>query len=270
MNGAVVWYQSRSVLAAIAAIIIVGMKAFHVLPADLTQDQIVSFLIVAIPIAVSLEGRISATKQVVTTPAKAAAINAAVARPKALSFPDLCREALDLIDHPNLLAPPALADPAKASPVISMEKHMSLISAARKLFGVIAVAVAPTWNKAIANSLAQAEATLVPILGDDAKRLCEDAASTTLGGFQKLASVVSDLAKIAADKGIKADFMVLTVIASKAYAQIVANAPELLDVAIETGITAAAGPAVGALAAPVVESTVAAGASAAGLTPAAT
>jgi len=135
---------------------------------------------------------------------------------------------------------------------------MSILSAVRHILGIVAVAIAPTWNKAIANALAQSEAVLVPLLGDDAKRLCEDLLSSTLTGFEKLASVVADLAKIAADKGIKADAMVLTVIAAKAYAQVKADAPALLDAAIETGITAAAGPVAGALSAPVVEGVVAA------------
>ncbi len=76
MTGAVVWYQSRAVLGAIAALILSALGAFGVLPASLTQDQIVNFLVVAIPIVIALEGRISATKQVVATPARAAAVNA--------------------------------------------------------------------------------------------------------------------------------------------------------------------------------------------------
>ena len=135
---------------------------------------------------------------------------------------------------------------------------MNLLSTVRHVLGIVAVAVAPSWNKAIANGLAQAEATLVPLIGDDAKKLCEDAASTTDSGFVKLANVVGDLAKIAADKGIKADVTVLTVIAAKAVLQVKADAPALLDAAIETGITVAAGPVVGAVSAPVVEGVVAA------------
>lgn len=73
MTDAVVWYQSRAVLAAIATIIMAAMSAFHVLPRDLTQDQIVSFLLVAIPAGIALEGRISATKKIAATPARAAA-----------------------------------------------------------------------------------------------------------------------------------------------------------------------------------------------------
>ncbi len=157
----------------------------------------------------------------------------------------------------TLSATSAVADPAKYAPAPTKGTAMNFLSSVRKVLGIVAVAIAPTWNKAVADALAQAEATLVPLLGDDAKKLCEDAASTTSTGFSKLGNVVTDLAKIAADKGIKADVSVLTVIASKAYLQVVANAPALLDAAIETGITAAAGPVVGAVAAPIVEGAVA-------------
>jgi hypothetical protein len=77
MNGAVVWYQSRAVLALIATIVIAGAKLVHLTPSWLTNDAIVDFLFVAIPAGVALEARISATKVVVSTPAKAAAVNAA-------------------------------------------------------------------------------------------------------------------------------------------------------------------------------------------------
>lgn len=160
---------------------------------------------------------------------------------------------------PHPLASIAPTDPAKVSPALpSMEPIMSILSTVRHILGIIAVAVAPTWNKAVANALAQAEAVLVPLIGDDAKKLCEDAASTTDGGFVKLEHVVADLFTIAADKGIKADSMVLTVIAAKAYAQVKADAPALIDTAIETGITVAAGPTVAALTAPIVEAGVSA------------
>jgi hypothetical protein len=81
MNGAVVWYQSRAVLALIATIVIAGAKLAHLTPAWLTQDSVVDFLFVAIPAAVALEARISATRVVVATPSKAAAVNAATPAP---------------------------------------------------------------------------------------------------------------------------------------------------------------------------------------------
>ena len=131
MNGAVPWYQSRSVMGAIAAIIMTVATQFHLLPAAVTQDQVLSFLLMAVPMAVALEGRISATKQVVTTPAKAATINAAAedafSLSGAISVSNLWRDALDLAHYPHLPALTAPADPAKASPVISTEKPMSSI-----------------------------------------------------------------------------------------------------------------------------------------------
>lgn len=116
---------------------------------------------------------------------------------------------------------------------------MSLIKILRGILGIVATAIAPSWNKHVADTFAQAEAALTPVLGDDAKRLCEDAAATDVPGIQKLGNVVADLMKIAADKGIKADALVLTVVAQKAFAQIKADAPAILEAAIETGVHAA-------------------------------
>lgn len=76
MNEAVVWYQSRAILASIAALILAALGSFGVIPASMTQDQIVNFLVVAIPIAISIHARITATKVVVGKQSTAAAINA--------------------------------------------------------------------------------------------------------------------------------------------------------------------------------------------------
>lgn len=55
------WWQSRTILALIATLIIYSTSKLGILPPEITHEEVTSFLIVAAPIAVAIWGRLSAT-----------------------------------------------------------------------------------------------------------------------------------------------------------------------------------------------------------------
>lgn len=69
------WYQSTTVLAMIAGIILALGVKLNLLPASMTQDQIVDFLLWVVPLLLGLYGRLTATHVLTATPAAAKAIN---------------------------------------------------------------------------------------------------------------------------------------------------------------------------------------------------
>ncbi len=75
MNEAQPWYQSKTILALMAGIILAIAGKLGILPAELTQDQLVAFLLYFIPMVVAVITRVTSTKQVVATKAKANDIN---------------------------------------------------------------------------------------------------------------------------------------------------------------------------------------------------
>lgn len=88
MGGAIAWYQSRTVWGGVAAILILAATHFGVtLPTNWTKDNIIDFFLVAVPVAIAIEGRISSTKVIAPTAAKAAAINATTVVTKVADAP---------------------------------------------------------------------------------------------------------------------------------------------------------------------------------------
>ncbi len=207
MNGAVPWYQSRSVMGAIAAIIMTIATQFHLLPASVTQDQIVSFLLMAIPMAVALEGRLSATKQVVATPGKAAAINGSASGSRWADWLDSVQVALPT----HLSAPPAPADPPKASAVISMENTPMSVSTILVAIETDALDVLKAAGKAFETFIITEGQKLVAevkqtYVGTVALNVVQALESQTMTGEQKLETVVSAvvplITKLVASGGI--------------------------------------------------------------------
>lgn len=207
MNGAVPWYQSRSVLGAVAAIVMTVATQFHLLPASVTQDQILSFLLMAVPMAVALEGRISATRQVVATPAKAAAINGAH---PASSFSGWLNSLTEqLVTH--LSASNAPADPAKASPVISMENTPMSLSTILVAVETDALDVLKAAGKAFETFIITEGQKLVAevkqtYVGTVALNIVQALENQSLSGEEKLETVVSAvvplITKLAASGGL--------------------------------------------------------------------
>jgi len=101
---------------------------------------------------------------------------------------------------------------------------MSFIARIASIFAKPIVAATSFLGNDLDRAFMDAEALLVARYGDAARKLCEDAASTSLRGIEKLGQVVADLIGLAAADGIRADATVLTTVAQKAYAQIRANA----------------------------------------------
>lgn len=60
-----VWWKSKVILSLIAALIMLGLQKFEWLPAWVTQDNLVSFLLVAIPLVAGIVARFGATDRVV-------------------------------------------------------------------------------------------------------------------------------------------------------------------------------------------------------------
>jgi prolipoprotein diacylglyceryltransferase len=79
MDTAKPWYQSTAIMGALAALIMAVATQFHLLPTSITQDQILNFLLIAVPTIVAIGGRATATTLIAPTAAKAAQINAASA-----------------------------------------------------------------------------------------------------------------------------------------------------------------------------------------------
>jgi hypothetical protein len=76
MDTAIPWYKSRTILILIAGMLLsIGAK-FGILPREVTQDQIVDFLIWFLPLFFAALARFSSTKVVTTSKAKAEDINA--------------------------------------------------------------------------------------------------------------------------------------------------------------------------------------------------
>lgn len=105
MNGAVVWYQSRSVWGAIVALIIAAALHFGItLPWD--KDSIINFFLEAVPIVVALEGRLTSTKQIAATPAKAAVINSTATIPLPAPVAEVLKDnATNLADVVSKIVP---------------------------------------------------------------------------------------------------------------------------------------------------------------------
>ena len=80
MEEAKPWWQSKTILALIAGLILLVGTKFDLLPEGITQDRVVEFLLVAVPIVVGIFTRFTSTKQVTTTAAKAEDINLSSAR----------------------------------------------------------------------------------------------------------------------------------------------------------------------------------------------
>lgn len=60
-----VWYKSKVILSAIAALIMLALTQFDALPSWVTQDNIVEFALIAIPIIGTILARFGATDRVV-------------------------------------------------------------------------------------------------------------------------------------------------------------------------------------------------------------
>lgn len=62
------WWQSKTILALIATLIIYASSKLGILPPEITHEDVTSFLIVAAPIAVAIWGRLNATKSLAPPP----------------------------------------------------------------------------------------------------------------------------------------------------------------------------------------------------------
>jgi hypothetical protein len=77
MDQAKPWYLSKSVLAQLAAILLLAGTKFGLLPADMTNDQVVNFMLIAIPMAIALYGRLTAKQVLTASKGAAGAMNPA-------------------------------------------------------------------------------------------------------------------------------------------------------------------------------------------------
>jgi hypothetical protein len=75
MDQAKPWYQSLSILSLIAGVLLALGTKFDLFPEGVTQDSIVQFLLVVVPMLIALWGRITAKKVVTVTKAGAERIN---------------------------------------------------------------------------------------------------------------------------------------------------------------------------------------------------
>jgi len=78
MDTAIPWYKSRTILTLIAGMLLAIGAKFGLLPKEMTQDQLVDFLIWFVPMLLAAIARFSSTKVVTSTKAKAEEINSAV------------------------------------------------------------------------------------------------------------------------------------------------------------------------------------------------
>jgi hypothetical protein len=75
MDTAKPWYLSKSVLASLAAILMLIGGKFGLLPADMTSDKMIGFLVLIIPMIVSLIGRVTASHKITATKGGADLLN---------------------------------------------------------------------------------------------------------------------------------------------------------------------------------------------------
>lgn len=57
------WWKSRTILAVLAALIMLGLEKFGALPAWLTEDNLLEFLLVAVPLVAAIVARFGAKDQ---------------------------------------------------------------------------------------------------------------------------------------------------------------------------------------------------------------